>query len=68
MGDYILLHEDELLGALEDTAECLDCRGGKAIHIDRTTGEVWGVAVHSVPCVRARPAHLRLVDPPKDAA
>lgn len=66
MTDYILLHEDEVLGALDEAESCPDCAGGVGIHVELTTGDIWGVTVHSVPCRHGRPG-LRLV-PPGDAA
>lgn len=60
---HVMIHESELLGALDDVQVCGDCAGGRGVHIDLSTGDYEGVVVHSIPCAgTTKPRTLRLVD------
>lgn len=63
--DHVLLHADDVLGALEDVQPCRDCTGGLGLVVElegEQAGLWYAVAVHTTPCpVIAKPRTLRLV-------
>lgn len=66
MSGWIMIHESELLAALEDVEPCSDCAGGRGVHIDFATGDHDAVVVHNQPCpaTASQTPALRLVPPP----
>jgi hypothetical protein len=50
---YVMIHEGDLIGALDDVQACQDCAGGRGLHVDLTTGDYDGVVVHNIPCPNA---------------